>query len=460
MPAQTIDAPQISVALHLDPTTILYRGRSGFTLTRHNDDVGTIGPEFFDVNGAAVDLLRLIDGTATIDDITTTYCREHALDLDNNADWIAEFVEQMRVRGVVALGEPDPHAPLVEVGDDALVRPVHLTVEVTDVCNLACGHCYLSASPQNHRAIDYATFSRLVEEFQAQHGLSIELTGGEFFVHREWRDILSLALQRFSLVGLLTNGTFLPDDAVDMLAAHRDQVTVGVSLDSVHPEAHDRLRGKRKAFERTVANIKRLTEAGVRVRIGSVIFDDNMWELHELAQLAVDLGAWMFSFNYVETFGKGIDFAEGHSVTFTPEYRTYVTGVLKDFATVIPIIVGEGHGTNRNCGAGSGSVVMDPEGWLRPCAIFPATHGFGNLLTQSADEVYSSRFTELFTAAPCPNEAHGCPTECPSFAHCFGCTLKGLEKNASDLSRAYCTWAESNGLEELLDLYVTTITRG
>ena len=311
MPSTILDRSDRSTdreALHRDPNLVLYRTRAGFTaVTQLTSSEGQVDQRFFDVNAPGRDLLALVDGHRSLADIATEYCRSTDLDVDPNRSWIDDYFTVVRERGVVFAGEPHDDPALKEIGHGGLLRPVHLTVEITDACNLECQHCYLEASPAKQARMTFAEFQRVVGAFQENQGLSIELTGGEVVCNPEWKPILELALEQFSLVGLLTNATVLPADALQLLTRYADRVTVGVSIDSVRPELHDRLRGRRHAFERTIRNVRRLVATGVRVRVGSVIFDENMWEVRELAHLAVDLGAAMFSFNYVEDFGRGHD---------------------------------------------------------------------------------------------------------------------------------------------------------
>ena len=315
-------------------------------------------------------------------------------------------------------GPPDD-APLIET---LVARPAHLTV--SHGRNLECGHCYLEASPRKRAAISYADFEAVVRTFKSEHGLSIELTGGEFFLHPDAMRILELALREFSLVGLLTNGTVLPDEALELLARNTDRVTVGVSLDSVRPELHDRLRGHRGAFKRTVENVRRMVARGVRVRLGAVIFDENMWELRELAQFAVDLEAALFGFNYVEGFGRGVGFDAAHGVRFDEKYKEYVASVLEEFKDIIPVLVGEQmKSTHTIAEPGTGSVVIDP---TATCASLRDLPGRAPSAT-SCNRVGTKCLTPHYRILPPPDPRpdNGCPVTCPDFGTCYGCYLKG-----------------------------------
>lgn len=306
----------------------------------------------------------------------------------------------------------------------------------------------------------YETFERLVRCFKKNYGLSIELTGGEASMNPDLDAILKLALDEFAIIGFLTNGTILKDSTLDLLTQARERVTVGISLDSVHPEIHDRLRGRRKAFERTVRNIRRLTERDIPVRMGSVLFKENMWELRDLAQLAVDLGARLFSFNFVEKIGRGEEFEQDKSIDITPEYVAYINSVLEEFKNVIPIIPGEQFQGKTNCGAGSGTVTIDPSGRVRPCALFPSEISLGNVLTTDWAALFDRPVFHALSHIPSPKAEHGCPATCPNFASCYRCYLKGILQNTALPGDRRCPWVQHNNLHWAVDLFASRTVGG
>ncbi len=203
MPSTILDRSDRSTdreALHRDPNLVLYRTRAGFTaVTQLTSSEGQVDQRFFDVNAPGRDLLALVDGHRSLADIATEYCRSTDLDVDPNRSWIDDYFTAVRERGVVFAGEPHDDPALKEIGHGGLLRPVHLTVEITDACNLECQHCYLEASPAKQARMTFAEFQRVVGAFQENQGLSIELTGGEVFCNPEWKPILELALEQFSL---------------------------------------------------------------------------------------------------------------------------------------------------------------------------------------------------------------------------------------------------------------------
>lgn len=433
--------------LHRSPDLRVYATQSGYSAV-----TGTRGADlaFFDINETAVDLLRHIDGSRDGSAIVDAFCTTHAVDAAEHAGWITAFLDQLQARRVIGPGVAASE-PLRIVGSSDLTRPVHVTLELTDACNLECGHCYLSASPAGRRTMDYDTFVRVAEAFVDQQGLSVELTGGEATLHPDIDEILRYAIDHFAVVGFMTNATHVADSTLEILRSGGPRVTVGVSLDSTRPEVHDRLRGRRGAFDRTVATVRRLSAAGIRVRIGAVLFDENQWELRDLAQLSADLGAALFSFNFLEPLGRGQEFADDHTAHFDAEYRAFLEQAVRDFSGIIPIIPAEQFTGRTNCGAGCGSVTVGPAGDVRPCALFASGARLGNVTTTPWQEVFDQPVFARLGAVPCPQPSHGCPTDCSDLAHCHRCYLKGIEHNAGLSADERCAWVQVNHLHDVVD---------
>lgn len=295
--------------LKLTGRPVLHQHKNGYWVTTEHINAGRPRQSQCNINATGKLLLQMVDGDRDLSDVVNDFCTEYDLDPPEASPWIIAFIEKMIEEGVVTNSESNAeHTDLVVIGSGDSIFPVHASLEVTDQCNLKCSFCYLSAGPANRKSMSFAEAIRLMDELRANGTTMIDLTGGEFFLNPEATEILAHACDHFTHVGLLTNGTHIPQAALNILSKHRDKVFVNVSIDSTNPDLHNRVRGARNAFERSVASVKSLTSRGIRVRIASVIFHDNMWEIESLAKLAIELGAFSFSFNFVEGFGRGEEF--------------------------------------------------------------------------------------------------------------------------------------------------------
>ena len=100
------------------------------------------------------------------------------------------------------------------------------------LCNLTCGHCFISCSPKNDSFgyLSPETIERMLEE-SVQHGVKeYYFTGGEPFLNREMVPILIKTLE-YGPATVLTNGTVLKDEWLRELRGSRagEPVLAGVS---------------------------------------------------------------------------------------------------------------------------------------------------------------------------------------------------------------------------------------
>lgn len=179
------------------------------------------------------------------------------------------------------------------------VGPWTLEVYPTLRCNLDCAFC--DTTDRHRPAVDELPperWLRIVDEAAALGARRIMvLGGGEPLVSRATPLILRHAKAR-GLAGMLTtNGTRLDADTRALLV-DTGWDEVHLSIDGATAATHDRLRGQRGAFVRTVravCQLRRLRDARgaafPRLALHTVLTRANVDELADLVRLAHALGA-------------------------------------------------------------------------------------------------------------------------------------------------------------------------
>lgn len=410
--------------------------------------------KYFNVNNTGRIILETIRGTKTIEEFIQYFSDKMEINYEENMGWIKDFLYELEAKGAVKFTSvPCPCEKVKNIGADDLISPMHATIEVTDKCNLQCKHCYLEASPENKNVLSLESFKKILKELEKNMVINVEFTGGELFTNPDIYEILKLAYQKFSIIGILTNGTILQEDILGLLIENKDRTIVNVSIDSVDREVHDKFRGMKGAFYKTCQNVKRMTENGITVRIASSIFKENMWEIDKLARLALDLGAKMFSFNFVEEFGRGhVLYKAAYQDLKVKEYLEYLhEDVIEKFKGIIPIQQGEGILGTRNCGAGVNSIVINPTGKIRGCVLAPAWCDMGNLLEEHFETIMKKDIYRQLAGILPPCQENGCGKDCRYLPYCRGCYIKGFQtcKNTGII----CSWIKSNGLEKIYAIF-------
>ena len=170
--------------------------------------------------------------------------------------------------------------------------PTELELCLTRRCNQRCVHCNVSAvSEKREEKLDIGFWDDLLCQAVEERVLRVTLTGGEPFVRNEINDLLrSLASKPLGTI-ILTNGTTITDEQMDIILSGTGSITLSISLDGTSDEQHDKFRRSPGAFERTLQVMHRLTKRGVRFVISSVIQAENVNDAEKFLDITRAVGA-------------------------------------------------------------------------------------------------------------------------------------------------------------------------
>ncbi len=332
--------------------------------------------------------------------------------------------------------------------------PSHFMIELTDQCNLRCAHCYRNSTPELDHQIPTPRLLEIIDQM-VEHGVStIELTGGEPTMRRDFLDIFHYCAERFASVAIISNGWFITDEWAKQMADYQN-VIVQVDLDGSHAKAHDTLRGREGSFEHSLRAGRALGKHGVRYRAAMNLYAENFDTIHETAALAYELGANWFSFSPVTDMGRGRD-ADMLSFDQIGQLMDIGRELEAKYGPDFLKLVDEGL-MNRaeeegNCGAGWRSLVLGPDGNVRPCVMVePNAMSFGNLMEQDyvsfLKTFNGTYFREL--DAPGQDTCAGCSND----KYCQGCfarTLNANDKMVAEHGKLYCQWRTRTGFGDFV----------
>ncbi len=190
-----------------------------------------------------------------------------------------------------------------------MATPNLISWNLTRRCNLSCGHCYLDAVQRKSETGDELTLpeiARVIDEIaEFAPGAMLVLTGGEPLLRRDFYDIVEHAAHAGLMPVVGTNGILLNEAKANMLR-ERGAAGVGISLDSIDPEFHDRLRGHAGAWEGAMAGMRAARGAGLGVLMQATLFEENRHQLIGFADLAADVGAMALNFFFLVCTGRGV----------------------------------------------------------------------------------------------------------------------------------------------------------
>jgi MoaA/NifB/PqqE/SkfB family radical SAM enzyme len=261
---------------------------------------------------------------------------------------------------------------------DAGALPMGVVYEATMRCNLHCEFCYvgtlLNIEGEWREELPLDVLERA---FPDRDGLQVSLTGGEIFMRKDILSVMEVFKGKGYTCGYLTtNGTILSDERADALAALAEAGFlrhISVSIDGPG-DLHDRARGVKGTFARTAAGLKQLQEAAtrrhapLRVSINTTVAHDTIEALHEMVDVAADLGVDAIGLNHL-MYSTPEEVAETVRLTGASDASVISTYVTKDPGVDAARVRAQVETLTRRCAERGVRFDMRPK--VRPAIIEP-----------------------------------------------------------------------------------------
>lgn len=293
----------------------------------------------------------------------------------------------------------------------AVAPPFLVALNLTRRCNLRCAHCYLDAGTRQAGARDELATDEVLALLDHIAALSDEtmivLTGGEPLLRPDVATLGRRAADLGLMVVVGTNGMLLDARRVAALQAAGVRA-VGISLDSVDAEYHDRFRGLPGAWQATLAGIDACRRAGLMFQIHFTVTDDNAGELDDMIAFAREAGAAVLNVFFIVCTGRGRSLSNISSACYERVLRRLAEAardesdlvvrarcaphfkrLARELSPPLPITLADGYEAG-GCLAGTRYCRVTPEGEMTPCPYIEA----------SAGSVRTSDFATLWAEAP------------------------------------------------------------
>lgn len=185
---------------------------------------------------------------------------------------------------------------------------------LTEGCNLACRHCWLSPKydedGKRYPALPVELFQKAVSEAKPLGLTGVKLTGGEPLLHPQFVRLLEIVRRENLTLNIETNGV-LCAPAIAAEIAKSPRRFVSVSMDGADAATHDWVRGVPGSFEKAQRAVRNLVDVDTPPQIIMSIMRCNADQLEAMVRLAEKLGASSVKFNVVQPTGRGEMFREG-----------------------------------------------------------------------------------------------------------------------------------------------------
>ncbi len=441
-----------------------YRGIRPWLLVREEDAVLIVPPNrVYKLGGSALGVFSWLDSGGHLAEMPGLAGLPRAAGIgagegraaDDRAGELLSFFEELRAAY-------EGRAPAGPTGfgrvayDFSFTKlPILGELALTYRCNERCLFCYAAcgdSSCSSPSLVDAAAEAGSAEELSTEQWKAIirvfkdeakipffSFTGGEPLLRSDLEELAAYAASLGLRVNLITNGSLAtPARAASLKAAGID--TAQVSLESPERAIHDALCGVEGAWERTVAGIGALREAGVAVQTNSTLTTLNRESLLALPAFLAGLGVDRFSMNLFIPAGRGLEadslfvsYAEAGPLVDAVRRAAHLAGRTFFWYSPTPYClynpVARGLG-NKSCAAADGLVHVNPRGEILPCSSWPES--LGSLTSGIFKDIWFSRRAEFFKKKRfAPERCSACDT----FVACQGaCPLYWAYAGESELA--------------------------
>lgn len=337
-------------------------------------------------------------------------------------------------------------------------RPLVVTWEVTQACQLACDHCRADAQPGRHPdELTTAEGKHLIdqiEEFGSPPPVLV-FSGGDPLERPDFIDLMEYASASTLRTGVTPAPTANLDQAMLERFADADIDRVALSLDGASADSHDSFRGEDGSFETIQRAAAYASEIGLSLQINTTVTAATADELPQIADLVEQLDAVVWEVFFLVPIGRGtalesLSPAEAER-TLAWLYRrqrdtdfrliTVEAPQYRRIARQIERENGGGEPRVGSTGDGNGFVFVSHVGDVSPSGFLPVE--VGNVREDDLVELY--RESPLFQQLREPSEFSGTCGTCPHRTYCGGSRARAAavtgDPRASD---PLCSYTDLN----------------
>lgn len=319
-----------------------------------------------------------------------------------------------------------------------------LAWEITRQCNLSCIHCRAGseAGPYpNELATEECL--KLLDDITSFSKPIIILTGGEPLLRQDVFEISRYGTEKGLRVVMATNGTLITEAIANKMVESGIK-RVSISIDGSSSASHDKFRQVDGAFDGAVRGIRHIKDVGLDFQINTTVTLDNINELSQIQDLAVDLGAVAHHIFLLVPTGRGRDLFDRvlpameyervlnwlyenqkrvpiHiKVTCAPHYYRILKQRNKQ-GSKEPTFHPQGlDAVTRGCLGGTGFCFISHIGDVHPCGYLELY--CGNIRTQPLEAIWQN--SEIFRNLRNPNRFKGKCGRCEYRHVCGGCRAR------------------------------------
>jgi MoaA/NifB/PqqE/SkfB family radical SAM enzyme len=173
-------------------------------------------------------------------------------------------------------------------------RPYHVQWMITRKCNYRCKGCNVWQE-QDIRELPTEKVKKGLDILHELGVMEVVLSGGNPLLRDDIGEIIEYA-SKFFITTVYDNGSM----AAKKIDALRHADFVAISIDSLHPEKNDYVRGVKNAWKNAIEAVEKLREEGISVSVSPTISQFNLNEILDFTNyfLSKNIPVWYCLYSY------------------------------------------------------------------------------------------------------------------------------------------------------------------
>lgn len=170
--------------------------------------------------------------------------------------------------------------------------PTVVNLEITEICNVKCRHCYNFWRDESigQNSLDIEKFDKIINRIIEAGVFHVVLTGGEPMAKFPMLEHGFAKLKQANISFSCNSNLMLCTDERAKKLANLGLDHILTSLPSRDPVMNDFIMGKEGSFDRIMKGIENATKNGIRVSANMVVSKSTYNDVYETARLAAEKG--------------------------------------------------------------------------------------------------------------------------------------------------------------------------
>lgn len=178
-------------------------------------------------------------------------------------------------------------------------------IELTNMCNLQCSHCYSESSPfsADNDRLSRSDYLRILDELRDIGCKQIQFIGGEPTLNRDLPKFIKKAYENnFEFIEVFSNLMNVSDELWSIFKDYN--IALATSFYSFDRLTHNSVTKSNISYDKTLASIKKALQLGLKIRVGFIEMEENKGQFEKTKSFLQELGVEYVGHDRVREIGR------------------------------------------------------------------------------------------------------------------------------------------------------------